>query len=174
MSPKSSSSSRDWMLSTICPMRRLAAAVEPLERRVDFVGRRDVGPHALAGGHLHGGDDIRVGGVGDRERQLLVVLAQRHRLGVAQELRREPLLHERQLREVACLRERQVELVGERVGEVPAGHHAEAQQDHADLVARFAFLQLQGALEVGGVELAAFNEDFAEALGQLGLPDVSS
>ncbi|MNC88630.1 hypothetical protein D3C83_44630 [compost metagenome] len=91
---------------------------------------------------------------------------QRHRLGVAQELRRQALLHERQLGKVAGLGERQIELVGEGVGEVAARHHAQAQQDHPDLVARLALLQLQGALEVGGVELAAPDEDFTEALGQ--------
>jgi hypothetical protein len=31
-----------------------------------------------------------------------------------------------------------------------AGDHAQAQENHADLLARFAFLQLQGTVEVRG------------------------
>jgi hypothetical protein len=40
------------------------------------------------------------------------------------------------------------------------------QQDHADLLARLAFLQLQGALEIGGVELAALDQGLTDSLGQ--------
>jgi hypothetical protein len=146
---------------------RLAAAIQPLERRVDLVGRRDVGTHALARGHLHRRDHERIRRIGDRERQLVFVLTQRHRLRVAQELGREPFFHERQLGEVRRQRERQVQLVGQRVREVAARDHAQAHQHHADFLARLAtLLQLEGSLQVGGVELAALDQDFAYSFRQ--------
>jgi hypothetical protein len=43
---------------------------------------------------------------------------------------------------------------------------SEALQDHTDLLARFPFLELQRPVEVGGIELAALDEDFTEAFGQ--------
>jgi hypothetical protein len=163
------------MSSTMVFIGAAPAAVEPLERRVDLVGRGDVGLHPLARSHLHGGDHIGVGGVGHGERELLVVLAQRHGLRVAQELGRDALFQQRQLGVVGRLRERQVELVGERVGEVAPRNHAQAQQDGPDLVARVALLELQRTLEVGAVELAALDQDLTDSLGQfVGIRAVSN
>ena len=147
---------------------RAPAPIQALERRLDLVGCRDVGAHALAGGHLHRGEDVRIGGVGDGEGQLVVVLAQRHDLRIAQELGRQALFHERQLGVITGLGQRQVELLGERVSQVATRDHTQAQQDHANLLARLALLQFQGTFEVRGIELAALDEDFADALRQWG------
>ncbi len=88
--------------------------------------------------------------------------------GIAQELGGQAFFEKRELGEIAGEGDGDIELVGERIGEVAARDHAEAQEDHPEPFVRFALLELQRPVQVGGVELAALDEDFTEALGQGG------
>ncbi len=126
-------------------------------------GRGDVGAHALARGHLHGGNHVGVGRVGERHRHFLIVLAQRQRLRLAQELHRQALFHQRQLGIVGRGDGRQPQLQREGIGKVAPRDEPEARQDHADLFPRAGFLHLQGAVEVGGIEFPALDENLAKA-----------
>ncbi len=55
-----------------------------------------------------------------------------------------------------------VKLIAERGENVAVGDGAHVDQDFADLIAAFQ-LKFQGALDIGGVDFAAFQEDLAEA-----------
>ena len=101
-------------------------------------------------------------GIGHRERELVLVLAQRQRARFAQEPRRDALLEDRKLGIAGGVDERQVELGGERFGDVALRAHAERHQQRAELFAAL-LLHAERALEAGGVELAALDQDFADA-----------
>src|ERR1019366_4066470 len=58
--------------------------------------------------------------------------------------------------------ERYLELIAEGGEDVAVGHGAHVDEDLADLIAALQ-LKFQGALDILGVDLAAFQEDLAEA-----------
>ena len=152
-------------------VRRLAAAVQTLERGFELGRDRDHRAHCAAGHHLEGVDRVRVGRVGHRERQLGLVLAHRQRARLAQEARRDALLEDRELGIAGRVDQRQRELRRQRLGDVALRDDAQRDQQRAELLAA-VLLQAQRALEVRGVELAAFDQDFAEASGGRCVHDV--
>ena len=68
-------------------LRRLARAVEALERGLELGRDRDHRLHRAPRHHLERADRVLVGGIGHRQRDLAVVLAQRQRARLAQETR---------------------------------------------------------------------------------------
>ena len=89
---------------------------------------------------------------------------QRQRARLAQEARRDALLEDRKFGIAAGVDQRQAELRGERFGDVALGAQAERDEQRAELFAAL-LLQPQRALDAGGIELSAGDQDFAEAHG---------
>src|SRR5262249_39623150 len=75
------------------------------------------------------------------------------------------LFQDRQLRVTVGFDQREAELKGERLGDFALGDQAERDEQRADLLVRF-FLQAQRPIEPGRVELAALDQDLAEALAR--------
>ena len=145
--------------------RRLAAAVEALERRVDLVGRRRCRraracprPSARRRSRRNRSDRRSQGPAPRRPR------AAARACDIAQELAPTGALPSAAARGSPRRGERQVELHrrGRRPGRAP-----ETMPRRSRITPIFSreppSCSLQGALEVGGIELAALDEDFAEA-----------
>ena len=161
-SASNATSSRCSTSPTIWPSADLPGAVEPLERGLELGRDRDQRPHLASGDHLERADRVLVGRIGHRERELVFVLGQRQRARLAQEARRHALLEDRQFGIAGGLDQRQAELRGQRLGHVALRDDAERDQQRAELLARL-LLQAQRAFEPGGVELAALDQDLADA-----------
>ena len=142
--------------------RGAAGAVQALERGVELVGNRDQRLHVAAGHHPERADRVFVGRIGHRERKLVLVLAHRQRARLAQETRGDALLEDREFGIAGGVDERQAELRGQRLGDVALRADAERHQQRAQLFAAF-LLHAKRALESGGVELAALDQNFANA-----------
>ena len=119
--------------------------------------------HPLAAHHLDRADGEFVAGIGHRDDDAFVGLAQRQCLRVPQEPVRDALLEERQLGILGRRGDGDPEPLRQGVGQVAGGNQPQPAQDDAQLLARLAFLEAQRALEVGGIELAAGEEDLAQA-----------
>jgi hypothetical protein len=143
--------------------RGLAGAVEALEPRFQLRGHGEARQHAVAARHLDRADGERVRRVGHRHHEALVGLAQRQRLRVAQEAVRDALLEERELGILGGGGHRDPQPLREGVGEVARRNQSQPVQDDAELLARLSLLEAQGALEVGGIEFSAGDEDLAQA-----------
>ena len=141
-------------------LRRLAGPVEPLQRGVELGRDRDHRPHRAPGDHLERADGVRVGRIGHRQRDFVVVLAHRQRMGVAQEARTHALLENREFGIARNVDQRQRQLDRQRFRDVALRDHAERHQQRAQLFAGF-LLQPQRAFECGRIELAALDEDLA-------------
>ena len=153
-------------------LRRLAAAVEALERGFELGRHRDHRPHRASGDHLEGADRVGVGRIDHRQRHLGLVLAQRQRARLAQESRRHAFLEDRELRIAGDIDHRQLELDGQRLGHVALGDHAKRDQQRAEPLAGF-LLEAQRAFERRRVELAAFDQQFTNAFSGGGVQGVS-
>ena len=92
----------------------------------------------------------------------MLVLAHRQRARLAQEPRRDALLENREFGIAGGVDERQSELRRERLGDVALRADAERDEQRAQLFAAF-LLHAQRALESRGVQLAALDQDFANA-----------
>ena len=144
--------------------RRAPGAVEALERRVELGRNRDQRLHVAAGHHPERADRVAVGRIGHRERELARVLLQRQRARLAQESRRDALFEDRELGVAGDVDQRQAQLRRERLGDVALRAQPERDEQRAELLAAL-LLQPQRALDAGGVELSAGNQDLAEAHG---------
>ena len=142
--------------------RGAPGAVEALERRVELGRNRDQRPDLATRHHPERADRVRVGRIGHRQRELALVLLHGQRARLAQEPRRDALLEDREFRVAGRVDERQPELRGERFGDVALRAKAERHQQRAELVAAL-LLHAQRALDARGVELAALDQDFAQA-----------
>ena len=142
--------------------RGLAGAVQALERRLELGRDRDHRPDLAAGDHAERADRVLVGRVGHRQRELVLVLAHRQRAAFAQEPLRDALLEDRELRVRRDVDHRQPELRGQRLGDVALRAGAQRHQQRPQLLAGI-LLQAQRAFQPRGVELAALDQDFAEA-----------
>ena len=141
--------------------RRAAGAVQPLQRGVELGRDRDLRLHLAAGDHPERADGIGVGRVDHRERELVLVLLQRQRAGLAQEPCGNAFFENREFRISGGVDQRQPELRRECLGDVALRTDAERHQQRADFFAAF-LLHAQRAFESGGVQLAAFDQDLAE------------
>ena len=145
------------------PERRLAGTVESLERGLELGRDRHLRPDFAPGHHLEGADGVAVGGVGHRQRQLVLVLGKRQRTRLTQEARRDAFLEDRQLRVAGRLDERHAELVRERLGHIALRDQTQRHQQSAELLVCF-LLEPQCAIEPRGVELAATDQNLADFL----------
>ena len=98
----------------------------------------------------------------------MLVLGQRQGPRLAQEARRYALFEDRQLGIAGGFDQRHAELLRERLGDVALRDQAQRDQQRAQLFVGF-LLQAQGALQSGGVELAALDQDLADALPYRGV-----
>ena len=78
--------------------RRLAGAVQALERRLELRWDGDHRAHRAARHHLEGADRVRIGRISHREAELGLVLAHRQRTRLAQEARGHAFLEDREIR----------------------------------------------------------------------------
>ena len=117
-------------------LRRLAGAVEPLQRGLEFGRNRHHRPHRAPGDHLERADRVAVGRVRHRQRDLGFVLAQRQRPHFAQEARAHAFVEDRKLRIAGRVDQRQLELRGERFGDVALRDHAQRDQQRTEPLAR--------------------------------------
>ena len=144
---------------------RLAGTVEALERGLELGGDRHHRLHLPPGDHAERVDRIRVGRVGHGKHQLVGILVDRQRARFAQEARGDLFLENRQLGIRSAVDERQTQLVRQRLGDIALRDQPQRHQQRAELLAGIR-LQAQRALERGGIELAALDENFAKALSR--------
>ena len=141
-----------------------AFSVVLLDGVQDFLLR---GQHRLdlqPGEGAHGRDGFEIQRVGHGDGQ--GGIGQRHREGPAlpQEAVRKAVDLGRRRRRVVQRDHRHAELIGKRRQHVALGDEAHIDQNLAQLVAAL-FLDLQGALQVFGLDLLAIHQDFAQAHG---------
>ena len=141
---------------------RLARAVEALQRSLELGGNRDLRLDLAPGDHLERVHGVQVGGIGHRQRELFLVFGQRQRARLAQKARRDTLLQDGHFRISGGFDEWQPELSRERLGDVSLRNDAERHKQRTELFAGL-LLQPQRTLESRGVELAALDQNFADA-----------
>ena len=138
-------------------------AVQPLERRIELARNCDPRLHLAAGEHAKRADRVLVGRIGHREGDLVLVLVERQCARLAQEARRDALLENREFGIAGRVDEREAELERERLGDVALRGQPERDEQRAQLFAA-VLLDAQRAIEPGRVELAALDQDLADAL----------
>ncbi len=142
--------------------RGAARTVESFKRRIELVRNRDQRLYIAAGHHPKRADRVLIGRIGHRKRELMLVLAHGKCPRFAQEPRGDPLLEDWKLRVTGGIDEGQVELRGQRLGDVALRAHAERHQQRTELFATF-LLHAERALEPRGIDLASLEQDFADA-----------
>ena len=121
-------------------------AVEALQRRVELGRDRDQRLDLAAGHHPEGADRVGIGGIGHRERELVLVLLHRQRVRFAQEARGDALFHDREFRVAGGVDQLQAQLRRERLGDVALRAEGERDEQRAELLAAL-LLHAQRALE---------------------------
>ncbi len=144
------------------PQRRFARAVETLQRRLELGRNRDHRLDPAPGDHLERVHRVRVGGVGHRQRELVLIFGQRQRARLAQKPRGDALFENRELGVSGGFDERQVELSRERLRDVALRNDPERDEQRTELLAGL-LLQPQRTLEPRRIELAALDQNFADA-----------
>ena len=143
-------------------LRRLAGAVQALQRSFEFRGNGDHRPHGAPGHHRECADRVFVGRVRHRERHLGVVFAQRQRPRLVQEAGTDTLLEDRKLGIARRIDQRQRELRRQRLGDVTLRDHAERHQQRAQPFAGL-LLQAQSPFKRRRIELATLDQNLAYA-----------
>ncbi len=146
---------------------RAAAAEHALERGLDVGRHADPGQHRLAGEQLHRADRVAVERVGHRDREAVLGLGERQDARLLEEVGAHPLAVQRQVGIVGLARERQLEQLGERLGDVALGDQAELRQQHVEALV-VGLLDPLRAGEPGAVEPAALAQPLAERPVDLG------
>ena len=135
MSASKPMSSRGSTSPRICPSADLPAPYRRSSAASSSVGIATSGLHLASGDHLEGADRVRVGRIGHRERELVLVLVQRQRTRFAQEARGYALFENRQFGVARRLDQRQIELRRERLGDVALRDHTERDEQRTELFA---------------------------------------
>ena len=148
---------------------RAAAAEHALERGLDVGRHADPGQHRLAGEQLHRADRVAVERVGHRDREAVLGLGERQDARLLEEVGAHPLAVQRQVGIVGLARERQLEQLGERLGDVALGDQAELRQQHVQALV-VGLLDPLRAGEPGAVEPAALAQPSRRAPGRPRLP----
>ena len=110
----------------------------------------------------HGGDGLEIQRIGHRDGEDAVRQCDRDGAALAQEAMREAFDFGRGGRHAVHRDQRDVELIAERGEHVAVGDGAHVDQDLAELIAALQ-LEFEGALDIFGLDLAAFEQDLAEA-----------
>ena len=139
--------------------RLAVVAVDGVE---DFLLGGERGADLQAGEGAHGGDGLEIQRIGHREREDVVRQGDGNGAALAQEAVREAFDFGSGGRRAIHRHQRDAELIGERGQHVALGDEAHVDQDLAELVAAL-LLQFERALEILGLDLAALDQDLAQA-----------
>ena len=143
-------------------MRLFALAVIAVDGVEDFLLGGERGPDLQAAEGAHGGDGLEIQRIGHRDGEDVVRQRDGKGAALAQEAMRQAFDFGRGGRRAIHGDQRDAELIAERGEHIAVGDGAHVDQDFAELIAAL-LLEFQRALDIFGLDLAAFQQDLAEA-----------